>query len=320
MVDGHAVPSSLLAVRLYPAVSDFRHPGWYKAATSGGITVSYTTFDLDIADQVAHLKLKRPEAFNSMTLAFWQEIVDGFEEIAVTPAVRAVVISSTGKHFTAGMDLSVFSNVAGNEPKVDRARQNEQLRRNVLEMQQSFSVIEECRVPVIAAIQGGCIGGGVDMISACDIRLCTKDAWFCIQEINIGMVADVGTLQRLPYLIPEGLVRELAYTGRRLMANRALKAGLVNEVYDSQEAMVEAALAMAREIASKSPLAVTGTKEMLNYSRDHSVADGLNHIATWNAGMLHSDDLMEALTAQKQKRQPKFADLLPPRSYVKRRR
>lgn len=282
--------------------------------------MSYTTFDLDIADQVAHLTLKRPEAFNSMTLAFWQEIVDGFEEIAVTPAVRAVIISSTGKHFTAGMDLSVFSNVAGNEPKVDRARQNEQLRRNVLEMQQSFSVIEECRVPVIAAIQGGCIGGGVDMISACDIRLCTKDAWFCIQEINIGMVADVGTLQRLPYLIPEGLVRELAYTGRRLMADRALKAGLVNEVYDSQEAMVEAALAMAREIASKSPLAVTGTKEMLNYSRDHSVADGLNHIATWNAGMLHSDDLMEALTAQKQKRQPKFADLLPPRSYVKRRR
>jgi enoyl-CoA hydratase len=310
MVDGHAVPSSLLAAQLYPAASDFRHPGWYKAATS----------DLDIADQVAHLKLKRPEAFNSMTLAFWQEIVDGFEEIAVTPAVRAVIISSTGKHFTAGMDLSVFSNVAGNEPKVDRARQNEQLRRNVLEMQQSFSVIEECRVPVIAAIQGGCIGGGVDMISACDIRLCTKDAWFCIQEINIGMVADVGTLQRLPYLIPEGLVRELAYTGRRLMADRALKAGLVNEVYDTQEAMVEAALAMAREIASKSPLAVTGTKEMLNYSRDHSVADGLNHIATWNAGMLHSDDLMEALTAQKQKRQPKFADLLPPRSYVKRRR
>jgi enoyl-CoA hydratase len=282
--------------------------------------VTYTTFDLAVSDHVAHLKLKRPEAFNSMTLAFWQEMVDGFEEIAVTPAVRAVVISSTGKHFTAGMDLSVFAGVAGNEPKVDRARQNEQLRRNVLEMQQSFSAIEEARVPVIATIQGGCIGGGVDLISACDIRLCTKDAWFCVQEINIGMVADVGTLQRLPYLIPEGLVRELAYTGRRLPAERALKAGLVNEVYDTQEAMVEAALAMAREIAAKSPLAVTGTKEMLNYSRDHSVADGLSHIATWNAGMLHSDDLMEALTAQKQKREAKFADLLPPRGYVKRRR
>lgn len=280
----------------------------------------YTTFDLAVADQVAHLKLTRAEAFNSMTLAFWQEMVDGFEEIAATPAVRAVVISSTGRHFTAGMDLSVFAGVAGNEPKVDRARQNEQLRRNVLEMQQSFSVIEESRVPVIAAIQGGCIGGGVDLVSACDIRLCTQDAWFCIQEINIGMVADVGTLQRLPYLIPEGLVRELAYTGRRLTAERALQAGLVNEVFETQEAMVEAAQAMAREIAAKSPLAVTGTKQMLNYSRDHSVADGLNHIATWNAGMLHSDDLMEALTAQKQKREAKFADLLPHRGYVKRRR
>lgn len=280
----------------------------------------YTTFDLDLAGPVAQLKLNRPEAFNSMTLAFWQEMVDGFEEIAATPEVRAVVISSTGRHFTAGMDLSVFAGVAGNEPKVDRARQNEQLRRNVLEMQQSFSAIEEARVPVIAAIQGGCIGGGVDLVSACDIRLCTKDAWFCIQEINIGMVADVGTLQRLPYLIPEGLVRELAYTGRRLTAERALQAGLVNEVFETQEAMVEAAQAMAREIAAKSPLAVTGTKEMLNYSRDHSVADGLNHIATWNAGMLHSDDLMEALTAQKQKREPKFADLLPHRGYVKRRR
>jgi enoyl-CoA hydratase len=234
--------------------------------------------------------------------------------------VRAVVIASTGKHFTAGMDLSVFGGVAGNEPKVDRARQNEQLRRNVLEMQQSFSAIEESRVPVIAAIQGGCIGGGVDLISACDIRLCTADAWFCIQEINIGMVADVGTLQRLPYLIPEGLIRELAYTGRRLPAERAMKAGLLNEVFADQAAMVAAATAMAHEIAAKSPLAIAGTKAMLTYARDHSVADGLNHIATWNAGMLHSDDLTEALAAQKQKREPIFADLLGPRGYVKRRR
>ena len=188
-----------------------------------------------------------------------------------------MVISSSGRHFTAGMDLSVFGGL-GKAESNDRARINEQLRRSVLETQESFNVIEACRVPVLAAIQGGCIGGGVDLVTACDMRYCTADAFFCIQEINIGMVADVGTLQRLPHLIPAGMVRELAYTGRRFTATEAKSAGLVNTVYADQASMVESVLTIAREIATKSPLAVHGTKEVLKYTRDHTVADGLNYI------------------------------------------
>ncbi|HYM30602.1 MAG TPA: crotonase/enoyl-CoA hydratase family protein [Candidatus Cybelea sp.] len=280
--------------------------------------MAYSTFSYAVADHVAHIQLNRPDELNTMVLTFWQEMLDVFAEIETTPAVRTVVISSTGRHFTAGLDLKAFGAIQA-EGKVDRARVAEQLRRSVLDMQESFNVIERCRAPVIAAIQGGCIGGGVDLISACDMRYCTADAFFCIQEINIGMVADVGTLQRLPHLIPAGMVREMAYTGRRLPAERAKAIGLVNEVYSSQAAMLDAVMATAREIAAKSPLAVHGTKDVLLYTRDHSVADGLNYIAVWNAGMLFSDDLVEQLQANREKRPAKFAELLPSKRLVKRR-
>ncbi len=279
----------------------------------------YTTFDYTLADHVAHIKFNRPDKLNTMVPAFWTEMIEVFEAIAQTPAVRAVVISSTGRHFTAGMDLSVFGGLGNAAASTDRARVNEQLRRSVLDTQESFNVVEACRVPVLAAVQGGCIGGGVDLISACDMRYCTADAFFCIQEINIGMVADVGTLQRLPHLIPAGAVRELAYTGRRMPADRARAIGLVNEVYADQAAMLEAVLATAREIAGKSPLAVHGTKEVLKYTRDHTVADGLNYIAVWNAGMLLTEDMAEQMRANQEKRPAKFADLLPPKRLMKRR-
>ncbi len=281
--------------------------------------MSLTTMQLEIAEHVVHLKLNRPEALNTMVVEFWQDMVDAFAEIAERPEVRVVVISSTGRHFTAGLDLSAFGGVLATDGKTDQGRIRQQLRQTVLEMQESFNAIERCRVPVIAAIQGGCIGGGVDLISACDIRFCTANAWFCIHEVNIGMTADVGTLQRLPHLIPAGVVREMAYSGRRLPADRALSAGLVNEVYEDQDSMLDAVMELATEIASKSPLAVHGTKEMLLFTRDHSVADGLNHIATWNAAMILTDDLGEAIAAQQQKREPEFADLLPRRKIVRRR-
>src|SRR5262249_4803919 len=188
-------------------------------------------------------------------------------------------------------------------------RNREAFRRMVLAMQESFSVIERARIPVIAAIQGGCIGGGVDMVTACDMRFCTADAFFCVKEIAIGITADVGTLQRLPRLIPDGLARELAYTGRTLPAEAARAAGLVNEVYPDHASMLEAVAALARSIAGHSPLAMAGTKEMLNYGRDHSVADGLNYVATWNAAMLMGDDMAEAMRAGRAKRPPRFADL-----------
>ncbi|SLN29509.1 crotonase/enoyl-CoA hydratase family protein [Oceanibacterium hippocampi] len=280
--------------------------------------MAYETMTLDVENHVARVTLSRPGKFNTMIMAFWQEMVDVFAEIERMPEVRAVVIASTGKHFTAGLDLGDFAGFIGAAQAGDPGRVREQLRLSVLEMQESFSVIEKCRVPVLVASQGGCIGGGVDLISAADMRYCTEDAWFCIQEINIGMTADVGTLQRLPHLIPSGLVRELAYTGRRMPAAEAHAAGLVNAVFPDQETMLAAVLEIAGEIASKAPLAVVGTKEMLNYTRDHPVADALNYMAVWQSGMLLSGDLMEAASANMQKRPPVFDDILPPRKVVRR--
>ena len=280
---------------------------------------TFTTFDYALTGGIAHIRLNRPDALNTLVMDFCQEMVDVFATIAAEPKVRVVVISSTGRHFTAGLDLAAFAGAIAPESGGDPGRQGEQFRRTVLEMQETFNVIEACRVPVLAAVQGGCIGGGVDLVSACDMRYCTADAFFCIQEINIGIVADVGTLQRLPHLIPAGLVRELAYTGRRLGAARAASAGLVNDIYPNQETMLEAVLATAAEIAAKSPLAVHGTKEMLNYTRDHTVAEGLDYIALWQAGMFRTADVAEQMAANREKRPARFEDLMPPRHLVRRR-
>jgi enoyl-CoA hydratase len=276
------------------------------------------TIRLDVKDHIAHVVLDRGKALNTMVLEFWQDMVDVFKELDEIPEARVVVLSSTGKHFTAGLDLNAFAAFAGDMMQGDPGRVREQLRRTVLEMQETFNVIDKCRLPVLAAIHGGCIGGGVDLISACDMRYCTEDAWFCIQEINIGMTADVGTLQRLPHIIPAGMMRELAYTGRRLKADRAREIGLVNAVYADHQAMLDDVMAIAAEIASKSPLAVVGTKEMLNYTRDHTVQDGLDYIAAWQSGMFLSADLMETMQAKAQKREPTFADLLPARKIVRK--
>lgn len=271
--------------------------------------MTYETLKVEISDKVAQVVLDRPKAMNTMTRAFWRETKEAFTDLNNNPDVRAVVLSSTGKHFTAGMDLSVFDTL---QPQNDAngASQRELLRRTVFEFQESFSPMERLRVPVLAAIQGGCIGGGVDMISATDMRYCTKDAFFSIMEISIGLTADVGTLQRLPHLMPAGLVRELAYTGRRLTAEEAKSAGLVNKVYDSQEQMLKGVTNIAHEIASNAPLAVTGTKEMLNYTRDHTVEDGLRYVATWQAAMLNPADMMEAMQARQEQREAQFDDLL----------
>ena len=273
--------------------------------------MAYTTLKLGVADHVAHLVLDRPRRLNTMVPEFWREMVEAFREIAARTEARVVVLSSTGRHFSAGLDLKAFAPIFAGLGAGEAGRVRERLRRAVLELQESFNVVERCRVPVLAAVQGGCIGGGVDLVSACDARYCTRDAFFSIQEVNLGMTADVGTLQRLPHLMPSGLVRELAYTGRRLEAQEARQAGLVNRVYDDARALLEGVMEIAAEIARKSPLAVEGSKEMLNFSRDHSVAEGLRYVATWQAGMFLSADLEEAMRAQAEKRVPEFADLLP---------
>jgi enoyl-CoA hydratase len=270
--------------------------------------VTYTTFDFTVADHVAHIRLNRPDKRNAMSRAFWEEIRQVFAaDIGRRPEVRVAVISSTGPHFTAGMDLSVFTDIV--DQSGDPARRRERFRRGLLAYQESFTVIEKCRVPVLAAIQGGCIGGGVDMVSACDMRYCTGDAFFVVKEIDLGMVADVGTLQRLPHLMPQGLGRELAYTGRNLPADEALRCGLVNRVYDSQAAMLEDVMGIARDIAAKSPLAIHGSKEMINYTRDHTVDEALNYMSVWNAAFIHGEDMPEAFRAMQEKRPPRFKDL-----------
>ena len=207
------------------------------------------------------------------------------------------------------MDLASFQGIMGvmqSEP----GRAAYAFRAEILRLQRSLSSLEETRLPVIAAIQGACIGGGIDLITACDIRLASADAHFSIEEINIGMAADVGTLQRLPKLIPPGIVSELALTGRRFSADEALGCGLVNAVHADAEAMRKAGLEMAQAIAAKSPLAVAGVKRSITYARDHNVADSLEQIATWNGGMLRQEDLMGALQARMKKAQAVFADLL----------
>ncbi|WP_334144359.1 crotonase/enoyl-CoA hydratase family protein [Rhabdothermincola sp.] len=283
--------------------------------------MGYSCFDVEITDKVAHLRLNRPDELNTMVPAFWSELPQIVREIDDDGSARVIVLSSTGRHFSAGMDLSVFTGGAGlpgnEEPRTtEMGRTRARLRQTALLLQESFNALEKARQPVLAAVQGGCVGGAVDMVTACDCRYATADAFFVVQEINIGMTADVGTLQRLPKLIPEGVARELAYTGRRMPAARAKEVGLVNEVFDTQEAMLEAVMEIAREIAAKSPLAIWGTKEMINYARDHSVADGLNYIATWQTGMFQPADMMESFAAKSEKRDPRFDDLLPnPKSF-----
>jgi enoyl-CoA hydratase len=245
-----------------------------------------------------------------MNTDFWNELPAIVNRLDNMGSVRVIILSAKGKRFTAGMDLQVFEGMTA-ENDLEPARAAEKQRRWIMALQDVFTALEKARMPVISAIQGACIGGGVDMICATDIRLCTHDAFFNIKETELGITADVGTLQRILHVMPSGMARELAYTSRNFGADEALKCGFVNSVYDSQENMVSAAHKLARSMAKHSPMAVNGVKEMLNYSRDHSVADSLNHMATWQGGMLQNQDIIEAINAAKEKRAPTFDNLLP---------
>jgi enoyl-CoA hydratase len=267
------------------------------------------TLQLEILNGVAEVKLNRPDQRNAMNPAFWREIRSVFEDLDRNEEVRVAVITSTGPHFTAGLDLKSFGSIMASGSSGEEGRRRHALRRTIMDLQDCFTAINKCRIPVLAAIQGGCIGGGVDLVTACDMRYCTSDAYFVIKEIDIGMTADVGTLQRLPNLIADGLMRELAYTGRKLYADEARSCGLVNAVHADHGSLNDAVMEIARDIAAKSPLAITGTKEMINYAREHTVEDGLNHIATWNAGMLVTEDLGEAMGSAQEKRTAVFKNL-----------
>ncbi len=282
--------------------------------------MAYSCFEYELRDHVAHVTMCRGDDFNTMTKVFWSELPELIDKISDAAEARVIVLSAQGKHFCAGMDLANFQDdgdfLSTDTKKVSQGRRSEAQFRVTRELQYTISCLEKARMPVIAAIQGACVGGAVDLVTACDIRYAAKDAFFCIQEINIGMAADVGTLQRLPYLIPEGIVRELAYTGRRFSADEALKYGLINAVFDTHEAVIGHALSVAREIADKAPLATTGIKEVLNYNRDHTVEESLNYTALWNSAMNFSDDMMEAFKSKAEKRDPDFQGLVKKRKYL----
>jgi len=264
-----------------------------------------TTLLLSVENHVAHLRFNRPQRANALNQTAWEELQRVFEALDEQEDVRVIILSGEGKHFCSGIDLELLMSVAGLSQNCE-GRKREQLRKQILALQAPINAIEQCSKPVIAAVYGGCIGGGVDIVSACDLRYCTEDAYFTIREIDMGMVADLGTLQRLPRLIPEGIMREMAYTGRAVAGSEAEKIHLVNKAYATQEALLEGVRQLAGQIAAKSPLSIRGTKHILNHSRDHSVADGLAYMATWNAAMLLSNDLTEAFQATMQKRNANF--------------
>jgi enoyl-CoA hydratase len=273
--------------------------------------MSYQTFDLMVNDKIAHLQLNRPEAYNSMSREFWREFPDAIRALDTTAEARVLVISSSGKHFCAGMDLEVFTQPDPDMFQGEAGRRAEAMRRLVQQLQACFSVLEEVRMPVITAIQGGCIGGALDLVCASDMRYCTKDAFFTVKETEIGMTADLGTLQRLPQLVAPGLARELAYTGRKMLAAEAVTSGFVNEVFDDQDQMLSGVMKIAELISQRSPLAVTGCKQMINYARDHSTADSLSYMATWQAGMFQPADMMQTFAAKMSGKQPDFEGLRP---------
>ena len=250
--------------------------------------MGHECFELSNDAGVAHLKMSRPERRNAMTAAFWKEL----PQIVKGLQARVLVLSSTGPHFCAGLDVSMFSSAALTTESVTARRQ---FREKLEELQASLSSLAEAPFPVIAAVQGGCIGGGVDLATACCLRYATRDAYFVIQEINLGMMADVGTFNRMPKQLPEAVVRELGYTGDRLTAERAERLGFVNGLFDTHEQLVAGALEVARRIASKAPVAIAATKQMISYTRDHSVAESFAYLNALQPAIFDIEEIKRSL-------------------------
>jgi enoyl-CoA hydratase len=266
----------------------------------------YENLLVTIADHVAHVQFNRPEKANALHAKAFEELRDVFETLDLADYVRVIILSGNGKHFSAGIDLDLLSALINNDTPGCDARTREQLRRQILKLQISVSAVENCSKPIIAAITGACVGAGVDIVCACDVRYGTNDCYLSVKEIDMGIVADLGTLQRLPKIVHQGFAREIAFTGRNVYGPEAEKHGLLNKSFATNDLLMNTALETARQIASKSPVSIRGTKHILNYSRDHSVQDGLSYVATWNAAMLLSDDLESTLKAKKGGIEPIF--------------
>ncbi len=267
-------------------------------------------FELSHDAAVAHLRLHRPERMNTMAPPFFPALRDAVRTLGDDGATRVLVISSTGKHFSAGMALDVF---AGDETflATRTARERLSFQESLRKLMDCFSALDEARFPVVCAVQGGCIGGALDLAAACDIRLCSADAFFTAQEISIGMAADLGVLQRLGGIVPQGIAREMAYTGEPMGAARALAVGLVNAVLPDAASLLDAAMKLAATIAAKSPLAIAGTKLALNHARDHGTATALQQMTLLQSAIFDRGEIATAIAAWKEKRRGDFADLIP---------
>ncbi|XP_030527678.1 delta(3,5)-Delta(2,4)-dienoyl-CoA isomerase, peroxisomal [Rhodamnia argentea] len=259
---------------------------------------------------VFHLRLNRPSSRNALSLDSFAELPLALSSLDRNPDALVVVLSGAGDHFCSGIDLAALRSISSRSLSgADRGRAGERLRREIKSMQDAITAIERCRKPVIAAVHGACVGGGVDIVTACDVRYCTGDAFFSVKEVDLAITADLGTLQRLPSIVGYGNAMELALTGRRMSGSEAKEMGLVSGVFGSKRELDDGVRLVAEAIASKSPMAITGTKDVLQTSRDMSVDQGLDYVATWNSAMLLSDDLTEAVSAHLQKRKPIFAKL-----------
>ncbi|MFF7708972.1 crotonase/enoyl-CoA hydratase family protein [Pseudomonas sp. NPDC007930] len=267
---------------------------------------AYHALDVQYDGAIAVVRLNRPDKRNALDQPFWDELPRLFQALDDNDAVRVVVLGAHGEHFCAGIDLALLGQVA-TQLGHDVARNARLLRRQILRFQAAFSAVAACAKPVLAAVSGHCLGAGVDLLAACDLRYCSSSARFSIKEVDMGMAADVGTLQRLPRIVGEGRLREWAYTGCTVEPAEALAAGLVNRVYGSDAELQAGVFAIARSIAAKSPLAVQGSKRMLDYMRDHRIDEGLEYVASWNAAMLQGADLKQALLAA-MNRQPAVFD------------
>lgn len=270
--------------------------------------IDMETLCLSLNQGIARIEFNRPDKANAINARMWQELREAMRWLDEAREARVGILCAAGRHFSAGIDLNLLVDLKAGMATPCAGRSREQLRRSILDIQDTVTSIEKCTKPVIAAVHGACVGGGVDIVAACDLRYCCEDAWFCVKEIDIGLVADVGTLQRLPRLIGEGMARELAYTGRRVTGTEAQAMRLVNRAYASTGELMRGVEELALVLAAKSPLALRGTKEMITYARDHTVADALNHVATWNAATMFSADLDEALIASRERRTPVFED------------
>lgn len=269
---------------------------------------SLSTLSLNLEQGVAEIRLNRPDKSNAMNDAMWQEIRQAFAWADATPEIRVAILSGEGRNFCAGIDLAMLGGIQQRIAHPDGARSREMLRRLIRDLQDCLTAIERCRKPVIAAIHGSCVGGGLDLAAACDLRYCSADATFCLKEVDIAIVADVGVVQRLSKIVGDGRTRELAYTARQASGEEAARMGLVSESLGDREALAARVQAIAESIAAKSPVTVRGLKENLVYSRDHSVAEGLRHAADWNAAMLMSEDLDAVAKALRARTNPVFRD------------